>query len=134
MSNAIGSSRESNLPRKISHLRAVPLGHTAEPKNTRKISRTKYACVHVLLTYLNHILSDIYIGNIRLIYRTNCTSKLNQKHSQNKSHIFYTRISEKFLVFKYVDKTCMTKLFFCKRRMGAPFEKKKDFVRLVLRV
>ena len=30
MSNAIGSSRESNPSRRICHLRAVPLGHVAD--------------------------------------------------------------------------------------------------------
>ena len=34
MSNAIGSSRESNPSRKICHLRAVPLGHVADIAQT----------------------------------------------------------------------------------------------------
>ena len=35
MSNAIGSSRESNPSRRICHLRAIPLGHVAD--NSMKI-------------------------------------------------------------------------------------------------
>ena len=40
---------------------------------------------HVFLAYLDHYLSDIYIGNIRLIYWTNCTLNRNKIHTQNKS-------------------------------------------------
>ena len=37
--------------------------------------------------YLDHNLSDIYIGNIRLIYRTNCALSRTKQHAQNKSDI-----------------------------------------------
>ena len=40
---------------------------------------------HVFWAYLDHNLSDIYIGNIRLIYRTNCALSRTRKHTQNKS-------------------------------------------------
>ena len=43
MSNAIGSSRESNPSRRICHLRAVPLGHVADkPKYTYRYVFLKY--------------------------------------------------------------------------------------------
>ena len=42
---------------------------------------------HVFCAYLDHSLSNIYIGNIRLIYRTNCTQNRTKKHTQNKSVI-----------------------------------------------
>ena len=37
--------------------------------------------------YLDHNLSDIYIGNIRLISRTNCTLSRTKKYAQNKLDI-----------------------------------------------
>ena len=42
----------------------------------------------VFLAYLGYNLSEIYIANIRLIYRTNCTLCRTKKHTQNKSDIF----------------------------------------------
>ena len=73
---------------------------------------------HVFRAYLDHNLSDMYIRNIRLIYRTNCTLSRTKKtrkivrffrliyrtnsilsrtkkHTQN-SQIFLTYISDKF--------------------------------------
>ena len=43
MSNAIGSSRESNPSRRICNLRAVPLGHVADMKAQVKRCRNKHA-------------------------------------------------------------------------------------------
>ena len=37
MSNAIGSNRESNPSGRISHLRAVPLGHVADKKSIQDV-------------------------------------------------------------------------------------------------
>ena len=45
MSNAIGSSRESNPSRRISHLRAVPLGHAAD----EDVAARPWSCILVLL-------------------------------------------------------------------------------------
>ena len=41
MSNAIGSSRESNPSRRICHLRAVPLGHVTDKLNKISINYRK---------------------------------------------------------------------------------------------
>ena len=48
----------------------------------------------VFWTYLDHNLSDIYIGNIRLIYRTNCALS-RTKNTCKISRIFPTYISDK---------------------------------------
>ena len=53
---------------------------------TRRLEKNDFV-MHVFSTYLDHNLSDIYIGNIRLIYRTNCTLSRTKKHAQNKSDI-----------------------------------------------
>ena len=49
--------------------------------------KKNYFVMHVFSTYLDHNLSDIYIGNIRFIHRTNCTLSRTKKHAQNKSDI-----------------------------------------------
>ena len=41
MSNAIGSSRESNPPRRICNLHAVPLGHVADKKDQDHVAGKK---------------------------------------------------------------------------------------------
>ena len=40
---------------------------------------------HVFWAYLDHSLSDMYIGNVLLIYRTKCTISRTKIHAQNKS-------------------------------------------------
>ena len=40
---------------------------------------------HVFWAYLDHSLSDKYIGNVLLIYRTKCTLSRTKIHAQNKS-------------------------------------------------
>ena len=42
---------------------------------------------HVFCASLGYNLSEIYIGNIRRIYRTNCTLSRTKKHTQNKLDI-----------------------------------------------
>ena len=51
---------------------------------TRRLEKNDFV-MHVFSTYLDHNLSDIYIGNIRLIYWTNCNLSRTKKHAQNKS-------------------------------------------------
>ena len=40
---------------------------------------------HVFGAYSDHSLSDMYIGNVLLVYRTKCTTSRTKIHAQNKS-------------------------------------------------
>ena len=54
----------------------------------RRLEKTILFVNHVFWAYLNHSLSDIYIGNILgylLLYRTNCTPSRTKRYAQNKS-------------------------------------------------
>ena len=48
MSNAIGSSRESNPSRRICHLRAVPLGHVAARLPINEVRAEPRVCDHAV--------------------------------------------------------------------------------------
>ena len=66
---------------------------------------------HVFLAYLDHSLSDMYIGNVLLIYRTKYTLSRTKIHAQNKSD----------------------KIVFFQTARHTPFGKKNNFVTPVFR-
>ena len=68
---------------------------------------------HVFWAYLDHNLSDIYIGNIRLIYRTNCALSRTRKHTQNKSDkiVFFQTARHSPFGKKLVCDACFFHLF-----------------------
>ena len=60
---------------------------------------------HVFWAYLDHSLSDMYIGNVLLIYRTKCTLSRIKIHAQNKS--------DKIVFFQTARHTPFGKKRFC---------------------
>ena len=78
----------------------------------RRLEKNYSFCEPCFLS-LHHSLSDMYIGNVLLIYRTKCTPSRTKIHAQNKSDkidFFQTARHTPFGKKRFCD-SCFSSLF-----------------------